>query len=169
MMPVRLATTHDAEEIATLHIAAWRAAYDGLMPREYLAELDVVDRTEKWRARLSRTRDDEPVIVAEVEGRVAGFAVYGACRDAPDDGGELHALNVHPAHWRAGVGSALLNATHEGLIRLQFTRAILWVIPGNTRARRFYESHGWIDDKIERTDVVQGVTVPEVRYRRALA
>jgi RimJ/RimL family protein N-acetyltransferase len=42
------------------------------------------------------------------------------------------------------------------------------VLPGNHRARRFYEVAGWEDDGARRTSEVLGVVVPEVRYRRRL-
>jgi class 3 adenylate cyclase/MFS family permease len=43
------------------------------------------------------------------------------------------------------------------------------VLPGNRRARRFYEAAGWVADGAERSAEVQGVVVPEVRYRRRLS
>jgi hypothetical protein len=43
---------------------------------------------------------------------------------------------------------------------------VLWVLPANARARRFYEIAGWVADGSERTMEVLGVVVPEVRYRR---
>ena len=43
---------------------------------------------------------------------------------------------------------------------------MLWVLPANARARRFYEIAGWAADGSERTMEVLGVVVPEVRYRR---
>jgi RimJ/RimL family protein N-acetyltransferase len=46
--------------------------------------------------------------------------------------------------------------------------AELWVLPGNHRARRFYEVAGWVADGAQRTDEVVGVLVSEVRYRRRL-
>jgi hypothetical protein len=41
-------------------------------------------------------------------------------------------------------------------------------VPGNRRARRFYEIAGWVADGADRTTEVHGVLVPEVRYRRRL-
>lgn len=80
----------------------------------------------------------------------------------------LDVLNVHPDHWSAGVGSALLRTAESGLSGLGFRSAVLWVVPGNARARRFYERHGWVAEDVERTAGIQGVTVPETRYRRPL-
>ncbi len=42
------------------------------------------------------------------------------------------------------------------------------MLPGNHRARRFYEVEGWVADGTERTDEVLGMVVAEVRYRRRL-
>lgn len=41
---------------------------------------------------------------------------------------------------------------------------VLWVHPGNRRARRFYASRGWVNDEVERQQSVLGVDVPELRY-----
>jgi GNAT superfamily N-acetyltransferase len=102
-----------------------------------------------------------------VEDRVAGFTTFGPARDlesGPD--GELYALNVNPDHWRAGVGSALLSAAHDGLADLGHHEATLWVVTGNIRARSFYERHGWRPDVHERTVDVGGEVIPEARYAR---
>ena len=47
-----------------------------------------------------------------------------------------------------------------------FAESVLWVLPGNARARRFYEVAGWVADGSSRESEVLGVSVPEVRYRR---
>jgi hypothetical protein len=51
---------------------------------------------------------------------------------------------------------------------LGFDEGILWVVPGNARARRFYERHEWAVEEKERTMELQGVAVAEVRYARRL-
>jgi ribosomal protein S18 acetylase RimI-like enzyme len=139
------------------------------MPQDYLDRLNVDDRADEWRRLLSEPTSTSLVLVGAVDERVVGFCTFGAPRD-PDLGGfgELYALNVHPGYSGEGVGSALLFAAHKGLADLGFARAILWVVPGNVRARRFYERHGWVAEAHQRTASVQGVTVPEVRYARRL-
>jgi RimJ/RimL family protein N-acetyltransferase len=42
---------------------------------------------------------------------------------------------------------------------------VLWVLPGNARARRFYERAGWAADGTEKTSEAFGVSFDEVRYR----
>jgi hypothetical protein len=59
-----------------------------------------------------------------------------------------------------GVAAACARLRDQGL-----TRASLWVIAGNSRARRFYEAGGWIFDGATRTDTVGATVIEEVRYR----
>jgi GNAT superfamily N-acetyltransferase len=155
--------------LALVQVRAWQAAYTGLMPQAYLDGLDVAERAGAWRQRLVERREDARTLVATVERQVAAFTAFGSARDPESgDGGELYALNVHPDHWREGVGSALLSASHAGLAELGHHRTVLWVVAGNVRARRFYERHGWMVEPDERSLVVPGATVPEVRYAKDL-
>ena len=105
LLAVRPAVPEDAEGIALVHVRAWQAAYPGLMPQSFLDGLDVAARTDFWRRQLGQPRDGSRLLVATVDSRVAGFVGFGGARDTQSgDGGELHALNVHPDCWRAGVG-----------------------------------------------------------------
>jgi ribosomal protein S18 acetylase RimI-like enzyme len=118
-------------------------------------------------------RDDElsPVLVAVVDGAVAGFAALGRARDeaSADSGlGELYALNVDPRYWGRGVGRSLLVAATRALSELGHADAILWVVLENERARALYESEGWAADGGIVTEETFGVTVTEVRYAKPL-
>jgi ribosomal protein S18 acetylase RimI-like enzyme len=174
---VRAAELDDAEPIATVHVAAWQAAYrGGLLPDAYLDGLRVSDRTAAWERTLaSPTPPRSARLLAERDGEVVGFCVVGPERGAAASGdnaparGEVHVLNVHPDAWGGGAGPALLAAGTEVLTAAGFERAVLWVHPGNRRARRFYERAGWRDEGVTRHEEVWGVEVPEVRYGRDLS
>jgi GNAT superfamily N-acetyltransferase len=167
VVSVRHARIGDAPDLGQVHVRAWQAAYRGQMPDDYLDGLRPEERAAGWERGLRRDRAHDPVLVAEREGRVVGFAVLRAAED-PQGAGELSAINVDPDHWGTGAGRALLAAAHVELARLGYQEAVLWVLPGNRRARRFYEVAGWVADGAERTAEVLGVTVAEVRYRRRL-
>jgi ribosomal protein S18 acetylase RimI-like enzyme len=162
----RLATADDAAVMGKVHVRAWQAAYRGHMPDAYLDALSADDRAELWRGAVARPRARASILVVEREGQVVGFAALGPA--GVDDSGELYSINVDPDAWGAGAGRELLEAAQDELRALGYGDAILWVLPGNDRARRFYERAGWTDDGVERTQQVLGATVPEVRYRRAL-
>jgi GNAT superfamily N-acetyltransferase len=71
------------------------------------------------------------VIVAELDGQVAGFAAVV--------GGELDGLFVEPDLWGHGIGRTLVDAaTHEAR-----KRGLTLKVIANPRARRFYEHCGF--------------------------
>ena len=63
-------------------VAAWQAAYPGLMPAGYLAGLDAEAALPGFERGL---RANPSVLVLELDGEILGFSRYGASRD-PDLG-----------------------------------------------------------------------------------
>lgn len=76
------------------------------------------------------------VLVAEVEGAVAGFAVVLD----EDDRAELDGLFVEPVRWRQGIGKALVDEA----VHLARDRGLsLMTVVANPAARDFYEKCGF--------------------------
>lgn len=176
---IRSAGPDDSEAIGRVHIAAWQAAYRGLMPDEFLDDLDGAVRGQRWRAALAAGPGDGryqegdlegvALVIEDEDGEVAGISVVGLPRRPEPPGvGELWMINVDPVAWGRGVAPALLAAATDELRRLGFEEAVLWVLSGNGRARRFYERSGWVADGTEHRDDARGFEAVEVRYRRPL-
>lgn len=170
-MRVRPADVSDADAIAGVHVASWRDAYFGLMPKEFLDALDVTRRAEGWRRILASA--DWPragAFVADDGAGVVGFAHVCESRDqgASSETGELTAIYTLSSAWGTGVGRALMSACVQSMASAGFASATLWVLDSNARARRFYESAAWTPDGEERIEQLPGFAVREVRYRRAL-
>ncbi|HSD37546.1 MAG TPA: GNAT family N-acetyltransferase [Rhodocyclaceae bacterium] len=172
-MAVRLATVDDAGAIAAVHIAAWRAAYAGLMPQAVLDGLSVEKRTADWRRSLSITGPDMTSVVTNAADVVVGFAHYGLARGATYVGkrhGELFAINLQPDVWRCGFGRQLCEQVLAYAAARQWHFLSLWVLRENIRARAFYEGLGFIADGGEQTDsTLIGAPLNELRYRKQLA
>ena len=158
----------DAAAMGRVHVRAWQVAYRGQMPNEYLDGLSAEDRTQMWSNALARRDDSRPILVVADHDEVVGFAAVGETGDSPGIG-ELYAINIDPDRWGRGYGRALLARAQVELASLGFDEAVLWVLPGNQQARRFYEAAGWTTDGAERITEVLGVVVSEIRYRRALS
>jgi len=47
-MQIRNAQPNDAFEVAMVHVTSWQVAYRGILPAEYLEELRVEDRVQKY-------------------------------------------------------------------------------------------------------------------------
>ncbi|MFJ6985642.1 MULTISPECIES: GNAT family N-acetyltransferase [unclassified Streptomyces] len=164
-------TLDDCARVSEIRIGGWRHAYRGLIPRAHLDALSVAEDTERRRAWFARLDGSVENLVAEEAGRVVGWAAHGPYRDGEQrtTDAELYALYVDPAHLGRGTGHALLTASVLRRTALGHTRMYLWVLEGNTPARRFYERAGFRPDGAEEPFEVAGAEVPEVRYARALA
>ena len=109
------------------------------------------------------------VLVADERG-VVGFVSVGPSRDEDlPDSGELFAIYVHPEQVGCGVGRELIVAGLSVLRTAGFSDALLWVLEGNSTARRFYELGGWQADGSRKRDESMGFAIDEVRYRIDLA
>lgn len=170
-MIIRTASPGDAVAIAEVHVRTWQVAYRGLIPQAYLDGLDPARRAERWTRSLSEPRPAGTTLVAELDGRVIGFVDAGRCRDedATDDVGEVRAIYVHPDEWDTGAGRELMIAALKSLQDSGFSRAWLWVVDTNERARRFYERGGWTCEGSVQDVEPFGGKVVEVRYERALS
>lgn len=129
-------TPEEIEGKAYVHWKSWHEAYTGLVAPDFLAghTLEKCTKTAyQWPDRL---------LVAKDDGRVIGFAGYGAYRDeSMPQTGELYALYILREYYGTGVGRALLDAALERLAG--YPRVVLWVLKGNARAIRFYEKCGF--------------------------
>jgi RimJ/RimL family protein N-acetyltransferase len=161
---VRAATPADARAVAEIRFASWRATYSRLLPSDVWDGIDL----DVWAARTAQRFADRTTLalVAESNGAVRAFAFYGPCRDDDLPGaGEIYAIYAHPDHWSTGLGRALLPAAVDAVGRAP---VVLWVLEDNPRARRFYELAGFVADGARKqADMLGGVQLPEIRYRRA--
>lgn len=165
---IRPAEPDDALAVARVHVRSWQAGYRTLLPVEYLDGLRPEERAHRYTFRSPDPHAPATIVACEA-GVICGFATTAPARDADvPDHGELCALYVDPDGWGRGIGTALASAARARLSALGFQQAVLWLLAGNLRAERFYRHDGWAPDGRHRTDSVWGVTVDEVRYRRAL-
>ena len=167
-MLLRPAEPDDAIAVARVHVRAWQAGYRGLLPQDYLDGLRVEDRARRYD--FANPDPRRPATLVAVEGDVIrGFATTMPAGDADmPECGEVCALYVAPEWWGRGVGAALISAARDRLRTQGFREAVLWLLAGNDRGARFYSRDGWQTDGARRKDIVWGVEVDEVRYRRPL-
>ena len=175
-LEIRAGTREDADGIADVHVASWRAGYAGVLPESVLYADDFdASRRSFWSA--WRFGPGHRIAVAVHHGldigrRVVGFASYGPERERArgfTGRGELWAFYLHPDVWGSGVADELLAHTELRLRAEGFDTAVLWVLDANPRARRFYERHGWEASGLSADfDAYCEVRVPEVEYRKVL-
>lgn len=163
---VRSAAPNDALSIARVHVASWRAAYDGIVPAPILENLSVEHRATYWREATANP-GAVGTWVAVVDGDVIGFVSGGPHRDedlAPR-AGEVWSIYVEPRSWRIGIGGALLDHAVADLAKRGFDPLVLWVLTLNESGRGFYERQGWRPDGATRMLDFDGTPIEEMRYR----
>ena len=164
-MLIEPATAEDARAVAQIHVDAWRAAYVGIVPDDYLAQMSVDEREAMWRQSIAAGQPE--LLVARRDDRVIGWISFGGSRDkgAAADVGEVWAIYLDPQHVATGAGLALWQAARTRLVERGFKRAILWVLAGNVRAIRFYERVGFsVEPASSQRFTLGGREIEELRY-----
>jgi GNAT superfamily N-acetyltransferase len=127
--------------VVGVYVESWNVGFAGLMPA-----IEVDDgRVERWESELG----DGPASwwVAEYGGVIVGLVGIGPSRDPVDPGlGELDTIAVDPAHWRTGIGRALMRTAIDCLTDDGYPEAILWTLANYPQGQRFYKSTGWHAD-----------------------
>ncbi|MDQ1402863.1 MAG: hypothetical protein QOG03_1179 [Actinomycetota bacterium] len=171
MAVIRRTELGDLDALGEIHVRSWQVAYRGLIPDDYLDAMDVGQSQARWRELFAPGGDAGPIQLVALadDGTPAGFVSGGPSLAQDEPGwGAIYAIYLHPDHLGKGVGRALMAAGVEALRALGFAEASLWVMPGNARARRFYEIAGWTTDGVTKRETIRGVDVDEIRYRRSL-
>ena len=132
-MPVREMTIDDLPQVLQIQKAL---AFQDWNERQFIAEITanyalcvVYEEAQFNTNEDPRLRGDD----------ILGYAIFHLM--GPDS--ELLSIATNDSHQRAGIGTALLNA---GIAHLDFEngdKMFLEVREGNTKARRFYEKHGF--------------------------
>src|SRR5215831_1189608 len=109
-------------------------------------EYTLNDRRE-WLAQHQRMGD--PILVADIEGEVAGFSCYGDFRDSQKWPGYRfvveNTIHVRERHWGSGVGRALIEALVERASAAGKRVMVAAVDAENVGSIRFHDRCGFIE------------------------
>ena len=162
---IRSGVVEDAAEASRMHAETWRTSYRGLVPDALLDQL-APDRWEDgWRRGFESMDPTRAVRVAEIDGRIVGFAAAGRARSGgpPGYSGEVYALYVHPQRQGRGIGRALLKAVAAALAERGLPSIVIWTLFDNPRSRAFYEGRGGVVIA-EKSQQFDGHVLHEVGY-----
>ena len=149
-MTVRNATFEDMTLAADIMVTSFRTAFAAFVSPE---TMDACTNPDNCRAMLEHIY---------LEGKMH-FLIGGdkgfLCWQETENGAEIVAIHSLPVSWGTGLGHAMLT---EALKQIGDRPVYLWAFKENTRARRFYEKHGFHWDGAERVSKFDGAL--EVRY-----
>ncbi|MDB5589545.1 GNAT family N-acetyltransferase [Enterovirga sp.] len=137
---IRRARSEDAADLAAVFDAAWREAYQGILPAIPLERMIVRRGPRWWLTTIGRGR---PLVVLEVGDKAVGYVSYGRCRDRslPADG-EMDELYLAPEYQGLGFGGRLFKAVRNDLDDRGAKRVAVWCLAQNERACGFYRHMG---------------------------
>lgn len=163
MIEIRWAQLEDIQALSLVHSEAYRNAYQGIIPDEYLNQVTLEVREEYFYTAL--TQGEDRVAIALIDKKTVGCMVIKACSD--DDlqshSGEITAIYLLQNYRGIGLGKTLLKWGIEKLKAFGCTTVAIWVLRENSNAIRFYEKQGFVRDGAERL-ISRGKELIQFRY-----
>jgi ribosomal protein S18 acetylase RimI-like enzyme len=166
VIAIRRARPADAPGIGAVHVAAWRSAYPGVLPDDYLANMSAARQAGHYDRAI---RVGIGVHVAAPSGTgeagappIVGFTTARRARNNPLAEGEVETLYVLDDFRDFGVGRRLLRASAQHLAAQGCRSVFAWVLRDNP-ANFFYQRLG--GKRIAHsTTRVAGQDVPQTAY-----
>ena len=140
---IRKAIPGDEQVLAYIQTESWKAAFVDILSPEELERCTNLEKAEQMYHNVLR-RDGCNMAIEFVDGKPHCIAAWGKNRcDLGDTVGELICIHSLQNNWAKGYGSAMMEFVLAQLQQAQYESVILWVFEDNTRARKFYEKHGF--------------------------
>ena len=161
---IRAAQPDDADAVAALHAASWRAHYRGALSDSHLDGPIEAERLAVWRQRLQNPREGQVTLLAEDGNDLVGFACLFLDHDR-SFGTLVDNLHVTAERKGGGIGRALMRQAGETMLHALPRRpAYLDALESNHAARGFYERVGGIAAEHGRSVEPDGSRVAVLRY-----
>lgn len=140
---IRKAELGDEKILAYIQTESWKAAFADILSPEELERCTNLQKAEQMYHSVLR-REGCNMAIAFAENQPHCIAAWGKNRcDLGDTVGELICIHSLQNNWGKGYGSAMMEYVLDQLQQAGFKSVILWVFEANTRARKFYEKHGF--------------------------
>lgn len=152
-MRVRIASQEDADIVGKVHSDAWKSAYRGIFPGEYIDSDTASKRKNEF---LDSIKNDKcTYFVLEETNQVAGIVKTFERNNAL----EIESIYILSEFRGEGLGRQFIDFIKEE----RAGNIFLWVLEVNTNARRFYEKNGFVPTGDTRT-ITRGGEFKQLRY-----
>lgn len=163
-MEIRNAEKGDEEILAWVQTESWKAAFSGILPENELEKATCfVKVKEMYRKILGEGIVKIKIgFIEEIPHCIAGWRQNYNQKGAQT--AELICIHSMQTHWGQGFGSQMIKEILQNMKEEGYAEVMLWVFGENSRARRFYEKHGFHQNQTSK--VIHGIT--EMMYSRTL-
>jgi ribosomal protein S18 acetylase RimI-like enzyme len=164
---IRWAVYRDWNDLALIHSQAYRSAYKGMIPDEFLDQYTVENQSNHFQKSLNEGLDNHALLI--VNNRAIGYMTIGKCQDEDVDSTfcEIISLYLLNEFIGKGFGITLISFGLARIKELGYSNVSLWVLQENANARRFYEKLGFNHDGAERV-IIRGKELVQLRYQKRI-
>lgn len=161
---IRKAKLGDEKTLAYIQTESWKSAFADIISVDDLIKYTDVNKAQEMYLNILKSNYSE-ISILEIDGKPHCIAAWSKSRNPQfSDCAELICIHSLCDNWGQGYGSMMMNHIIDEIKKLGYNSVLLWVFKKNTRARRFYEKHGF-----ELTDNTQiSYDTVEVMYRKNL-
>ena len=133
----------DEATLAFIQTESWKAGFKDILNPDTLLRCTQVDKVTTMYRRLLEQNIGNGYLL-KVEGKPHCIAWWDATREKDMSGyAELICIHSLQNHWRKGYGSKMMDAVLHDIAAAGYSKVMLWVFEDNSRARLFYEKHGF--------------------------
>lgn len=141
---IRKVKTGDEKVLAYIQTESWRKAFYNIISKEEMEQYaDIHKAEEMYEYLLSNNIGNGSILL--IDDKPHCIAYWNKTREEDMDGyAELICIHSLEDNWGRGYGSMMMEHILKDISAAGFDKVMLWVFEENTRARRFYEKHGFI-------------------------
>ena len=161
---IRKAKIGDEKILAFIQTESWKNAFKDIISETDLEKYTNITKAEEMYSRVLKENYAENFIF-EIDGKPHCIAAWSKARNSEfSDSAELICIHSLCDNWGKGYGSMMMTHILNEIKNAGFKSVLLWVFEKNTRARSFYEKHGFV--LTDNTQTTYGAV--EVMYRKEL-
>ena len=141
---IRKVQQGDELNLAYIQTKSWKAAFQDILSAEILQQVtDLTRATAMYKQLLDKNIGNGYIL--EVDSQPHCIAWWDKARnnDMPDYA-ELICIHSLQDKWRKGFGTQMMNRVMDDMKAAGYNKVMLWVFTNNVRARKFYESCGFV-------------------------
>jgi ribosomal protein S18 acetylase RimI-like enzyme len=155
----------DAEDLARVHVAAWRETYRGLLSDAYLARMSEPAHARRFSRALKSPGPDEVTLAVADRSGIVGYAAGGPARTGVAGEAEIATLYLLRRVQGQGLGAHLMAGMARAMAARGARSLMISVLRDNLRARSFYEHLGGVPEPARQEPGPGGRLLFEVAYR----
>ncbi len=161
---IRKARNGDEKTLAFIQTESWKSAFADIISAEDMGRCTDIVKAEAMYENVLKSGYAE-ISILEIDEKPHCIAAWSKARNPEfSDSAELICIHSLCDNWGKGYGTMMINHILDEIKNSGYNSVVLWVFEKNTRARSFYEKHGF-----ELTDNTQiSYDAVEVMYRKEL-